>query len=264
MRCLCTKYDNSIPDDYRSCAKVERPLAQAAALPASAQERKVRRWRVGLLAFLLIALTGALPIALAGCDESPASTTAGSTTTLASSTTSVASPSTTAGSKGGSKVSVPDLVHLYLSEAEDVLSPLDLTADVVHEEWQTAGSSDDFVIYEQDPAPGTKVAPGSTVEVSIWRFGALMPNVVGKTEAEATQELELYLLTVNVVRVFATLPGNVGKVLAQDPAAGTPLNADGGISNATITVGKTALSPTVPFEPFEPFEPSIPPLVPVS
>jgi len=205
---------------------------------------------------LLVALTGALSMALAGCDDSPAPMTKGQTSTLASSTTSASatSNSTTAAAKGGPKVSVPDLVFLYLSQAEDVLSPLGLTVKVVHEEWQTAGSSDDYVICEQDPAPGTKVAPGSTVGVSIWRFGALMPNVVGKTQAEATQELELYLVTVNVVKAFTTLPGSVGKVLAQDPAAGTPLNADGGTSAATITVGKQGIvkppiSPATPLVP---------------
>ena len=71
-------------------------------------------------------------------------------------------------------------------------------------------------------------------------------------------------MTVNVVKVFTTVPGNVGKVLAQDPAAGHPLNADGGTSTATITVGKMGIiQPPLPTSTTTYFIPH-PPLVPLN
>jgi len=158
-----------------------------------------------------------------------------------------------------SRVAVPDLVYLDVNEAETVLTPLGLTYEVVHEEWQSAGSSDDYVIYEQDTAPGTMVATGYSVGVSIWRFGLVAGNYIGLTEEQATQSIEALGRTANVVNATASDPADVGKVLAQNPAPGTPLN---GISTITITVGETSTVTTV--KPPLPPTPSLPPTPPVT
>lgn len=251
-----TESGERAPDRHTSCAKSKASIARPAALPASAHHHSLRRCGVGLLVSLLVALTGALPLALGGCGDDQAPVTLGPTLSLTSSTSGITTTPTTSEAKVPAKVTVPEVVHHYLDEAEDLLSPLGLTCEVVHEEWQTAGSSDDYWIYEQDPAPGTEVAPGSSVEVSIWRFGSVVPDVVGETKAAAIDLLEdWYGLTVNVVYTPTVLPAEVGIVLSQDPAAGTPLlYFDGPV---TIEVGKIA------FKPKTATTVTIPPLVPI-
>ena len=253
------------PDSHTSYARGEASVTRSAALSASVHHHNLRRCGVGLLVCLLVALTSALPLFLGGCDDSPAVMTLGPTISVTLSTTSSTTTSTTAEAHG-SRVRMPNLFGLYLDEAEDVLSPLGLTYEVVHEQWATAGSSDNYNIYEQDIAPGTMVAVGSSVGVSIWRWGSQVPDVVGMTRAAAIARLDSYLFLANVVYAPVVDTAKIGRVLSQDPAAGTGfeldeiLGPDADHRYVTITVGKLLdLEPDLPTPlPFE-----LPPVIPM-
>jgi beta-lactam-binding protein with PASTA domain len=79
------------------------------------------------------------------------------------------------------------------------------------------------IVYEQDPGPGSRLAKGSivTVLVSTGKPEVRVPDVVGKTEADAVAELTRAGLDANSVQINSSQ--DAGTVTAQSPAAGTVL-----------------------------------------
>lgn len=123
---------------------------------------------------------------------------------------------------------VPKVVGLTQASAESALKGAGLGVQVVQSASATVAAG---TVMLQSPAPGSMVAPGTIVAIVISTgpsssSGDLVavPNVVGKTMAQATQELsDLGLLVVAVSQPAEGAPAGV--VLATLPEAGSRVPA---------------------------------------
>ncbi|WP_430868034.1 Stk1 family PASTA domain-containing Ser/Thr kinase [Demequina aurantiaca] len=117
-------------------------------------------------------------------------------------------------------VALPDLTAMTQAEAETALLDLGLTGD-----FQLEASEDvpvDVVI-RSEPVAGTEVDEGSTVDVfvSSGPGSATVPSVRGKTEEDATAQLELAGLVVGEVIEEDSKDFDEGRVIETNPAEGT-------------------------------------------
>ena len=89
--------------------------------------------------------------------------------------------------------------------------------------------------FAQQPDPGTRLAKGSlvTVSVSTGKREIRVPSVVGKTEADAVAEITRAGLDANSVQINSSQPAGI--VTAQAPQPGTTLVED---SEVRINVSK--------------------------
>lgn len=78
-------------------------------------------------------------------------------------------------------------------------------------------------VFEQNPAAGTLVAPGATVNITVARN--VVPDLTGLTEAGAAAALTAVGLQLNIAGTTRTLDAALTGVYDQDVAAGTILNA---------------------------------------
>jgi eukaryotic-like serine/threonine-protein kinase len=125
-------------------------------------------------------------------------------------------------SKGVGSKAVPRLIGLSQTDAQTKLTALGLNAQVRFVPSLRAPNT----VVGQHPAPGAKVAPGSSVTILVSQSGERVPNVIGQPEATARSTLEQDGFLVNVQpgtppaggfqpgSVFAVQP-HVGKVLAR-------------------------------------------------
>lgn len=133
-------------------------------------------------------------------------------------------------------VVVPNLVGAPLERARTQLgkAPVALSERAAREPVGT--------VLEQTPAPGTRVAPGATVSIVVSSGGRPevieLPDVVGRGGDEAVAALSEF----RVER--ETVPGTAppGRVLAQQPASGTPV-APGGVVRLRISDGSRVVAP---------------------
>jgi beta-lactam-binding protein with PASTA domain/tRNA A-37 threonylcarbamoyl transferase component Bud32 len=90
-------------------------------------------------------------------------------------------------------------------------------------------------VISTSPAAGTPAPRGSTVTINVSSGPetATVPNVVGDTQSDATDELTNAGFDVTVVQVPSTAQ-NAGRVITQNPTAGTSANKG---STVVITVG---------------------------
>ncbi|MHC4477198.1 MAG: PASTA domain-containing protein [Planctomycetota bacterium] len=97
------------------------------------------------------------------------------------------------------------------------------------------------VVIGQDPAAGTVVMTGSTVDLVVSLGRPIVPDVIGQTEAAAILAIEAVDdLAALVTRAYHdTMPS--GDVAGQDPAPGTPVNI-GSLVNIVVSLGR----PVVP------------------
>ena len=119
------------------------------------------------------------------------------------------------------EVIVPPLVNRTLAEAEELLADADLTATVTREVNENVAEG---VVFDQNPSAGTTVATGAEValKVSSGVGEVEVPDVVGRTEAEATRILSAVGLG---SRSEFRADNNVeeGRVIIQNPPAGSRL-----------------------------------------
>jgi beta-lactam-binding protein with PASTA domain/predicted Ser/Thr protein kinase len=137
-------------------------------------------------------------------------------------------------SRGREKVAVPDLQGRSREEAERLLREAELEPAVTEREDEAA---DPGTVLEQDPAAGTRVAKGRTVELVVAKAppDVEVPGVIDATEDDAVQALEDAGFEVTVEEVSAETPDDDGIVLDQEPDPGTPRPQG---SDVTITVGR--------------------------
>jgi serine/threonine-protein kinase len=92
-------------------------------------------------------------------------------------------------SRGKEKVAVPDVEGKTRDEAERLLRKAELEPAVTEREDPDA---DPGTVLEQDPAPGTKIAKGRTVDLVVAKepADAPVPGVIDATEADAVMALE--------------------------------------------------------------------------
>jgi eukaryotic-like serine/threonine-protein kinase len=137
-------------------------------------------------------------------------------------------------SRGRERVAVPDLVGRSRDEAERLLGEAELQPAFRERE---DADAEPGTVLEQDPAPGTRLAQGRTVELVVAREPAEVPvpGVIDETEEDATRTLEDAGFEVNVEEAPAETPDEDGLVLEQDPDPDTPRPRG---SEVTITVGR--------------------------
>ena len=113
-------------------------------------------------------------------------------------------------------VTVPSVVGLTQAAATAAISGVGLVADVssANSTFAPIGT-----IASQSPAGGSSVAPGSHVAV-VTSLGALVPNVVGQTQAAATTAITNAGLTLGTVTTQSSATVASGKVISQSPASG--------------------------------------------
>jgi len=133
----------------------------------------------------------------------------------------------------GDPVDVPDLIDfdnpLTLAEAEAILTGLGLVMEQGLNVEVEFGSDFDGHVSEQSPPPGTQVAPGETIIVSLGEAveGVAVPDVVAfeDNEAQAQDRIEAWnLVYVRDEALDVTVDyedARVGEAAAIDPVAGT-------------------------------------------
>jgi serine/threonine-protein kinase len=126
---------------------------------------------------------------------------------------------------------VPAVEGLALDQAVSRLQEEGLKADIVTQ----ANDAPSGTVYQQDPAAGSEVDEGASVQVLVSGGPATkpVPNAVGLAEAEARDRLVDAGFQVDSREVFAEQ--EPGTVVSQDPAAGA--DAEDG-ANVTIEVSK--------------------------
>jgi serine/threonine-protein kinase len=132
------------------------------------------------------------------------------------------------GGGGGATVAVPSLINRTRDEAESALQAAGLKSEVEEKDntQYEAGK-----VFQQDPAGGNKVDPGTTVHlvVSKGNSSVLVTNVIALPVDDA--ELRLRSQGFDVERVpdtKSTRPD--GEVTKQDPVPGTSLTAGGKVT----------------------------------
>jgi serine/threonine-protein kinase len=147
-------------------------------------------------------------------------------------------PGTAVGYKvclGPGQTSVPPLAGLSRQDAEQTLKAANLVGHFTDKDSdQPAGK-----VIDSNPKSGTQVRQGSTVEVSISKGNVKkVPDVTGKSEADAKAAIQAAGFTVNVVPQPVNDPAQAGIVQGQNPDPETI--ADPGKTKVTIFVGKAS------------------------
>ena len=137
---------------------------------------------------------------------------------------------------------LPDVVGQNKDDAADQLRSEGLRVVLTERD---ADEPKDQVVEMQPPA-GTEVSDGSKVTL-FWSDGPEeVPNVIGKTEAEATNLIEEAGFKVSRVTDSST-EAKKGTVLQQSPAAGQTLD-----KGSTVTIVVSTYEPPPPTPPASP------------
>ncbi len=149
-----------------------------------------------------------LCVLMAGCDSSSATSEPDGGGTTTTTTTSVPPPP---------PVSVPDVQGMPRADAEADVQGVGLVAEVVDNKYSHSTPN---TVVGQDPAKGTEVDDGATVELVIAKRYPRIAKVVGKQKEKARQLLNRagYKTTVTIITT-TTHPD--GQVASQHPAGGT-------------------------------------------
>jgi serine/threonine-protein kinase len=129
-------------------------------------------------------------------------------------------------------VTVPNVINLPQAEAAQTLQGAGFVVQVFTEKSDTVPAGN---VTRTDPAPNSASSRGATVKmyVSTGTDQVTVPEERGKSATDARAELEGLGLRVSTVEAVST-PGNSGKVIDQNPSAGSKV-APG--STVVLTVG---------------------------
>ena len=129
-------------------------------------------------------------------------------------------------------VTVPDLRHLTVQEARDLLAEKNLEVDDSHISWILSDDIEKDHIISSNPAANEEVESGSKVKLTVSNgLYSVLGNYVGKNYAEARDELKS--LNFNVKLIPVENDENPGIVLEQSLPAGTKFDAS---QNNEITI----------------------------
>jgi eukaryotic-like serine/threonine-protein kinase len=137
--------------------------------------------------------------------------------------------------------SVPTVTGLRLDAAVNRLQDDGFKVQITRQaSTRTAG-----IVFSQNPSAGASTGKGSRVEVLVSNGPSqkTVPNAVGRSQADARDQLVAAGFTVTTAQVFSE--EKTGTVVAQDPAAGSRV-APG--SKVRINVSKGAAAVEVPSE----------------
>jgi hypothetical protein len=128
-------------------------------------------------------------------------------------------------------VTVPDVVGETQGDAEDAIEAAGLEVGTVTTANNAGGATEenDGTVKAQNPVAGAKANEGSNVNLVVYAYvipTVAVPNVVGDTEADATDAIEGVGLVVGAVTNSSdgATEGNDGTVKSQSPAAATVVN----------------------------------------
>ena len=143
-------------------------------------------------------------------------------------------------SSGVKQVSVPPVVGQTLGAAAQQLAAKGLEYDSTEEQSERPAGE----VISQSPNAGTKVEPGSTVEMVVSSGppdnSVSVPSVVGLTQSAAESKVESLGLVATVQTEPTTIQPQDGKVINQSPDSGTSLSTG---SQVVITVGVYSADP---------------------
>ncbi|MBL1073261.1 Stk1 family PASTA domain-containing Ser/Thr kinase [Nocardia sp. 2] len=142
--------------------------------------------------------------------------------------------------KGPEQVAVPYVVGQSIDVAEQTLTK---SAGLQIVKQEVPNAQPKGTVIATDPAAGTMVDKGSSVTVQISQGDEItMPDLRGKTPAEAVTLLRQRgwngQISQNTVSTLNT--GDVGRIISQQPSAGSSLAKDGTV---TITTGVITIGP---------------------
>ncbi len=140
-------------------------------------------------------------------------------------------------------VKVPPVTTLPLEQATSLLESFRLKVDVT----KRVDPATPGTVLEQDPLPGTKVKPGSTVNLVIAKPApkVTVPNLTDMTEDAARAALEKKGLLLGQVNEEASSSVDVGHVISQNPVAGSPVDEGTPVEIWISTGPGTVLLPDV-------------------
>lgn len=126
---------------------------------------------------------------------------------------------------------VPKLKGLTYDQAVAALKNSNLSAGTVTY-IQTKDKTQDTVVQSSNPQEGSSVKQGTSVALSVYKYGAKVPNLIGSSKADATHKITNAGFTVGTVNYTLSLPQGIsvgsGQVCAQSVKADS--NADPGAS----------------------------------
>jgi serine/threonine-protein kinase len=141
-------------------------------------------------------------------------------------------------------VVVPGVIGLNEADATEALDLMGF--DIKIEGEQASAEVDEGLVARQEPEEGTKQAKGAAV--SVWLSSGegtvTVPDVVGKSQVEAAQELGALGLDV-VPKEEASTDAEPGTVLRQNPGAGEEVRAGAEVTIVVATQGNTVQVPVL-------------------
>src|SRR5262249_23449044 len=146
-------------------------------------------------------------------------------------------------SLGRANVAVPNIVGLSKTAAESAILAANLAVGTI-----TTANSDTVPqgqVISQNPAAGTSVPPDRAVGlvISLGRANVTVPNIVGLPQAAAGSAILAANLTVGTITTANSDTVPQGKVISQNPAAGTSVPPDRAVA-LVISLGRANV--TVP------------------
>jgi serine/threonine-protein kinase len=147
-------------------------------------------------------------------------------------------------SKGIERIAVPDVTGQSLEDARSALESRGFKVGKVVEKEQAGPPGR---VLSSDPAPGTVLAKGAAVSLTVISGKLTVPDLFGKTFEQARAELESLGFS-NIVRqdVPSTNPGETGTVVGQDPAKGAKADRNDKITLQVAEPAPTTAPPTTP------------------
>jgi eukaryotic-like serine/threonine-protein kinase len=153
-------------------------------------------------------------------------------------------------SAGKEQVVIPDVSGQDAVDAANALGAKSLSVERVA---QASDSVDSGKVISTNPAAGSSVPKGSKIQliVSSGKDQVSVPNLYGRTQSEATDDLQSVGLTGTVTSVFNCEASNSGRVIAQSPSANSRVdrgsNVNMSVCKATATTTSTSTSTTFRF-----------------
>ncbi|MDR4461199.1 MAG: PASTA domain-containing protein [Nitrospirales bacterium] len=130
---------------------------------------------------------------------------------------------------------VPNVVGMTQAAAQSAITTAGLTVGAVTTTISTTVAAGKVI--SQNPIAGKKVAAGSSVALVV-SLGAQVPNVVGRTQADAQKALTSAGLTVGTVTMANSATVAAGRVISQNPRAGTTVNPGSAVA-LVVSLGTT-------------------------
>jgi beta-lactam-binding protein with PASTA domain len=123
---------------------------------------------------------------------------------------------------------VPDVVGMTEPDANTVITAVDAltVGSITYECSNTVAAG---LVIRQDPVAGTSVPCGSSVNLVLSTGPAVVPNVVGMAEADATDAINAAGLVVGFMTPEYSDTVPAGHVISQDPAGGTAADCDSSV-----------------------------------